>query len=397
MRKVLLGIAVILWGAIFSACGKEQDFVEADVQEIQELVIWSYFETTAQREGLDKLLRDFNQSQNEYRARWEYVPMTSFNKKLSSAYTENDLPDMAIIDNPDMPGLIHMGAFEDITGYMEKWEKEDFYPEILQTVEKDGSYFGVPLNCNSTALVYNKKMFEEKNLEVPTTLEEFCSVAKILTDEDRYGFMMCCIEGEQGTFQILPWIRAFGEDMANIGGEKTKEALKFLKNLVDDGSCPKDCINMTQTDLAQQFIEEKVAIIQNGPWIFPELDQAEIEYGIFSIPGEQNAVVGGENIGILKGKNKEGSIRFIEFLMGDKHLKEFCKKAGVLPAKKTMNETYTENMEIFVQQMDDAIARTSIKNWTSVSKALTDGMFHIISDEYDIEDIIKNIQQATKE
>lgn len=43
------------------------------------------------------------------------MPMTGFVKGLSSAYTENKLPDMAILDNPDTPSLIRLGMFEDIT------------------------------------------------------------------------------------------------------------------------------------------------------------------------------------------------------------------------------------------------------------------------------------------
>ena len=120
--------------------------------EKQQLVLWAYYETQAQREGLDKLVNDFNQSQKEYEASWEYVPMTGFIKGLSSAYTEDNLPDMAILDNPDTLPMIQLGLLEDITDQAEEWNLEkNYYSSIVQTVKYEDHYYGLPFNCNSTA------------------------------------------------------------------------------------------------------------------------------------------------------------------------------------------------------------------------------------------------------
>ena len=37
-----------------------------------EVVIWSYYETKQQKEGLDRLVEGFNNRQKDYVARWEY-------------------------------------------------------------------------------------------------------------------------------------------------------------------------------------------------------------------------------------------------------------------------------------------------------------------------------------
>ena len=122
-------------------------------EQKENLVIWAYYETQAQRNGLNELVKNFNQSQNEYEVEWEYVPMTGFVKGLSSAYTENKLPDMAILDNPDTPSLIRLGMFEDITEQVKNWNlEEEYYQSILNTVKYEERYYGLPLNCNSTAL-----------------------------------------------------------------------------------------------------------------------------------------------------------------------------------------------------------------------------------------------------
>ena len=50
-------------------------------EQKENLVIWAYYETQAQRNGLNELVKNFNQSQNEYEVEWEYMPMTGFCKR----------------------------------------------------------------------------------------------------------------------------------------------------------------------------------------------------------------------------------------------------------------------------------------------------------------------------
>lgn len=365
--------------------------------ERQELILWSYYETQAQRTALDNMVRDFNQSQNSWHLSWKYVTMTGFIRKLSSAYTENDLPDMAILDNPDMPVMIQLGMFEDITELAEQCGLfQEYYPAIVRTVQYEEKIYGMPFNCNNTALIYNKEILEKAGIKVLSTWEELRTAAKILTNDKCRGFSMCAMQGEQGAFQILPWILSAGETPDSIGGKGTEKTYEFFGNLIDDGSLSENCINLTQTDLGKEFVEGKVAIMQNGPWILPMLEEAGIDYGIVPIPGEGRirAVLGGENIGILKGKNREGSLAFLEFCMSGDRMLEFCETAGALPARKDLAKKYVEReekMKVFEEQMESAVTRSDIPRWSSVAEKLTDGMFQTVTGEKTPEEIARNI------
>lgn len=381
---------------------KLKEKVESGEYKREKIVIWSYFETQAQRQGMDELVRDFNQSQNFYEAEWEYVPMIGFNKSLSSAYTENNLPDMAILDNPDMPEMIQLGLFEDITDYAKEWALEEtFYPSILDTVRYENRYYGVPFNCNNTALIYNTAIFEEEEVMPPETWEELREAALSLTTEDRAGFLLCGIEGEQGAFQLLSWLLAAGENPSEVGGEKTVEAFSFLKTMLDDGSLAQNCINLTQTDVAREFVDGRTAMMQNGPWVYPMLDESGIEYGVIPIPGkvQGTAVVGGENIGILKGKSLDGSIKFIQFCMEKENITDFCSEANVLPGNMEYAKAVAEektNLKAVVEQMENAVTRTTIPYWGNVSECLTDGFFSLVAGEKTPEEIAEDIKTAVE-
>lgn len=382
-------MAVFLAAVIgICGCGKTKNEKQEEKNEKEELVIWSYYETQAQRTGLNKLIRDFNQSQNQYHVSWEYVPMTGFVKGLSSAYTENKLPDMAILDNPDTPAMIQLGLFEEITDEIKDWDLEkEYYTSILDTVKYEDKYYGVPFNCNNTALIYNRTMMKEAGCEPPSTWAELRETAKKLTTEEQDGFLMCGIEGEQGAFQILSWILAAGGNAADIEGSAWEETYNFFAELLEDESLSENCINLTQTDVSREFVQGKVAMIQNGPWAFPMLDDSGIDYGIVPIPCKDSeaeggpAVLGGENIAIIKGKNAKGSLRFLDFCMDGQELLDFCETANVLPAKISAAEEMAkqeERMSVFVRQMERTVTRTSIPQWETVAGKLTDEMYQLV-------------------
>lgn len=382
-RAAGMFIAVSLILGVCSCSSPEKVYMN-NKEEREKLVVWSYYETQAQRNALNELIRDFNQSQNQYEVSWEYVPMTAFARGLSSAYTENKLPDMVIIDNPDAPSMIKLGLFEDITDKVDDWNLgTEYYSSIIDTVKYQGRYYGIPFNCNSTALIYNKTMLETAGVAPPKTWEEFREAAQKLTAAKCRGFTMCGMEGEQGAFQILSWILAAGGSTDNIEGNAWTDTFTFFSELLKDGSMSENCINLTQTDVARKFVQGETAMMQNGPWVFPMLDESGIDYELTSIPGVNlnAAVLGGEDIAVMKGKNVEGALEFLDFCMNGEELLEFCKASSVLPAKiSAAEEMAVQNpkMTVFVDQMEHAVTRTSILQWEKAAQSLTDEMYQIV-------------------
>ena len=390
-------LCLVLLASLMCGCQVAgEDTSEADTANSREnLLVWSYYETEAQQEALDKIIDGFNEVQSEYIASWEYVPMTEFSKKLAMGYTENALPDVVILDNPDMPYYIKAGLLEDISDIAkETGIQSDFYDVLLGTVYENGKLYGVPFNCNNTALFYRKDIFEEEGLSVPSDWQELSDTAKAVTKNGQYGFLMCSIEGEQGGFQVLPWILSAGEDIESLGGEKTAKAYEFLYNLIIDGSMDPNCINYSQIDVARKFINGEAVMIQNGPWIIPMLEEAGIEYAVAPLPADERAssVVGGENLTIIRGKNAEGGKDFIKYVLSDEVLESFCEESSVLAPKKTLEINYDDNMMVFADQMDKAVLRTQNKRWNAICSDVSGGLEKMLSQNmsaYDVAQILK--------
>lgn len=84
MKRDLFKFFVLIFLMGIVGCGDKnmEEAQQEEPEEVQKLMLWSYYETEAQQEGLDKLVEGFNESQDKYQISWEYVPMTDFNKKL---------------------------------------------------------------------------------------------------------------------------------------------------------------------------------------------------------------------------------------------------------------------------------------------------------------------------
>lgn len=382
-RIAVLAAAVLLAVSLMGCETADREKEEAALERVP-LTVWCYYETEAQRASMDALIEGFNRSQGIYEAAWEYVPMTEFTKKLTMAYTEEALPDLALIDNPTMPMCIKMGMFEDLTEFLEKLQvPELYYASTLETVSYEGRMYGLPAVCNNLALIYNKKLLEEAGIQPPETWEELEEAAKVLTTGERDGFLMSTIEGEQGAFQLLPWVLSTGEPVDQIGGEGTVKALRFLNGLIEQGYLSRNCINLSQNDVARLFSNGKAAMMENGPWVFPMLEETGIDYGVCPLPidRESSVIAGGENLGVLKGKNLEGAKLFLEYYNRDEVMQKFCEKTGGLPAKKTIQMEADSEMQVIGEQMERAIVRSSIPFWNQLSEKLPEAFYKISAGE----------------
>lgn len=403
MKRVL---AFLIIAILMTGCNRKYSYPEFDQntdtqdKEREKIVLWSYYETEEQQRGLDQLVFEFNLSQNKYEASWEYHgPVTAFNKQLAVAINENQLPDMVIIDNPDMRSYVELGLFEDITSeILKRSDLSEFYPTVLGSVAYDNKYYGMPFCGNNVGLFYNKDTFAEAGLEPPVNWEEFKVVASKLTDGKNYGFAMSAISGEQSAFQILPWILSAGEDMESLGQQATTKAYQLIKDLVEEGSLSKDCINWSQNDVARKFISGESAMMENGPWVLPEVIESKINYGIVRLPVDEKSVsvAGGENIGVIKNKNITGALAFIDFYYQDDIMLKISKISYSLPPKQRLASNLAKTnpeYNVFVEQMATCISRSSYEFWPEVTDQLSKGLFQVVTGELTPEEVSLNFTQ----
>lgn len=381
-------VAVVMTATLFTGCGSTStstSTASANSSGKTKLTLWHYFDGQQQQKAMEDLANKFNASQDKIEVSVEFVPRAELTKQFTIGLVADKLPDIGLVDNPDMASFSAMGLFADITDkYNALSYKDQFYPGPITSCQLDGKTYGLPLGSNDLALYYNKDMFSAAGLQPPTTWDELKTDAQKLTKPGTtYGLAIAAPKNEEGTFQYLPWILSTGAKFNEMGSAAGIKSLTYLTDLIKDGSMSKEVINWTQNDLEKQFVTNKAAMIVDGPWIINTVkaDAPNLNWGVVKIPKDSvySSDLGGENWGIIKGHHEAEAWEFIKFTQQKDVMVEYTQAFGYIPSRKDIaesddNVTKDPIMKVFLDELQYAMPRGPHPKWPQISDAMSTAM-----------------------
>ena len=365
---------------------QEQEKAPAEAAAGEDVTIWYYWETEGHQKALDKIIQDYNSSQEGYQVTAKYVPFADFKKQLSIGASASELPDVVILDSPDHASYVAMGIFSDIT---DRFDVSNYFQGAVDSCNVDGKLYGVPFGVNCLGLYYNEDLLEKAGCQVPTTWDELKETAGKLTSDSTTGLAFCSLQNEEGTFNFVPWLWSTGAGSYEMDSEGGVKALSFVKDLVDSGAMSKECINWTQGDVMNQFISGNVAMMINGPWQIPTMKQEapDLNWNVALIPkdSEYASVLGGENYAVISGGNEEGALSFLEYATAEEQVKFMMDSMGYISADKNIAATqFTDEdaaMKTFTEELNYAKPRGPHADWPSISDAISLAFNQVITGE----------------
>lgn len=386
MKKKLMAVTL---GAVM-ACGLLGTAVSAS-EEKSEVTLWHYY-TTQNGENFEAMVEEYNAlPEGKAKVTLELIPRNELLKKYTLGVASGDLPDMAIVDNPDTASFAAMGMFQDIGGYLEQWEDGEFMQGPLESGQYDGVQYALPLRSNSLGLWVNQEHFENAGIEkIPETWEELFAVCEQLksANPDAYPLAFSAVKSEEGVFQFLPFYLSTGATIDTAGSEESVRAFQLLSDLSTNGYISQECINWTQGDVEKQFASGNASMMIGGCWQLSnlEVDAPDMNYAVGNIPKDQEfaSVLGGENIGITKAaEDADACWDFLSWILStDNNVHFNTIGAAISPrANVTPQEQYPDNgiMQKFVEQFSYAVARGPHAKWSEVSGAFQEGMQKVLT------------------
>jgi multiple sugar transport system substrate-binding protein len=359
-----------------------------------------YFNTPGQIQVLAAYTKQFEAAHPGVTVKRQYVPFANLDTKLLTQAAGHDLPNLLAVDNPFVSTMISTGQVVPLSG-LKGFSTKGYYPAVINEGLSGGKYYSYPVaGANSIALIYNIAMLKAAKLTPPKTWAELVSDAKALTTSDHYGIALTCEPAEDTTWQWEPFFWSTGgkATFENVAGTPGVQALTLWQTLIQDGSASKDCLNWSQTPAAStQFIDGKAAMMVNGPWNFPTMNQNKMfygkQFGIVPVPvrvaGQHTIVpLGGEDWMVSKSGGSAAQQVAFEYIQGmqtpAKEL-QLAKLFGYLPAKIAVAKTYLKQAgpewQVYVNQTLYAHPRTlglgvkypkiSQAVWTAIQSALS--------------------------
>ena len=241
-----------------------------------------YFNTPGQIAALAAYTKQFEASHPGVTVKRQYVPFANLNPKLLTQAAGHDLPNLLAVDNPFVSTMISTGQVVPISG-LKGFSTKGYFPAVINEGLSNHQYYSLPVaGANSIALIYNIAMLKAAHVAPPKTWAQLLTAAKALTTSAHYGIALTCEPAEDTTWQWEPffWSNGGNATFSNIASAPGVQALNVWKQLISDGSASKDCLQWSQTPaVSTQFIDGKAAMMVNGPWNFPTMNQSKLFYG----------------------------------------------------------------------------------------------------------------------
>lgn len=381
LGALALGCIIVVGLGPLAACGGSSSQGSSGGQTV--ITEMDYWPQPPTNDVVNQLFKAYQQSHPGVVIQRSAVPFGSLLSKADQEAASHSLPDMLMLDNPDVANFASTGALAPLDPFMQgKFSSSDFYAGPLSTMTYNGKTYAFSVGNNDLALFYNKKMFADAHLSPPTTWSELADDAQKLTHGNTYGFAFSATATEEATWQFEPFLWSNGGDLTNVNSPQGVAALQLLVNLVHQGYASRAALNWGQGDVTTQFEEGHAAMMENGPWNLTILNQAHIDYGVVPFPVPQKGAqpvspLGGEvwTIPVTNTSSEQAVWNLIDWLEQPQQLLQFDKATGYIPAIKSTAATLVQSqpsLTVFANELNTARARTATvgAKYPSISQAI---------------------------
>jgi multiple sugar transport system substrate-binding protein len=298
-RSVAVLCAAGLLAAWLTACSSSSD--DGQSEGVVKLTFWHGY-TEADGKVLDKIVEDFNASQDHVKVSTQIKPWDVIDDTLLPALSAKNGPEIVAMPAERVPVYAAKGAFESL---------KDFYAEdssntsalnkgAVDMVTVKGAPYAVPTGFVPLALFYNKALFAKAGIATaPATWDEWVADAKKLTVDkngdgkpEQYGVAL----PDHATVANGLWPSLFYgnggqivEDgkTAVIDSPQNAETIEFWRKAVVDDKISPTGLDGIKSD--QLFSSGKAAMTVGGPWMASIATENKIDYGIAAVPAGPSA------------------------------------------------------------------------------------------------------------
>ena len=323
----------------------------------------------------------------------EAVPGDSLIAKVLQQSSSRTLPDVLMLDNPDLQQIAATGALSPLSDY--GLNADGYVSGVVAASTYKDKLYGLQPVTNTIGLFYNKDILAKAGVQPPTTWDELKVAAKKLTKGKQYGVAFSAPANYEGTWQFLPFMWSNGGDEKDIATPQVAAALQLWVDLLKSGSASKSVLSWTQADVNDQFKAGNAAMMVNGPWQFPVLNaNTALHYGVVPIPAPKAgataiAPLGGETWTVPNTGNSDrqkNAAKIVACLNSDDNQLLLATERQTIPTKSALQDKFVAqqpNMKAFSELVKNARARTgelgadwpkaATKIYTGVQTALTGG------------------------
>ncbi len=343
----------------------EEVVVEEEVEVTKAVFLWAGGDD-GKNVVLKELVALFNETYPQYYIESEASDGSSYSETLQTKVAVDEFPD--ILEMRDTGIYYRAGRMAPLS--------QDVVDLFVSTIEFDGQTYTAPRGGENTlGIVYNRPYFQENNLEIPATWDEFIQVCEdivALGDMDplivgagdawHLGFWYQCCYANNVLATDNDFIEHCYDGSKDFSDENFGAAIDDLVMLV--GNYAQDGWASTEDSLTTTFlVNDLCAMIYTGTHQFATIEDADAEFDMawFAVPnrdGKIHLVGGGGATGwalssesVAENPNMQGLFdTFMKFFFDPTQYKYYCEALAAIPT--TVIDPGLEVSEIFQTVID---------------------------------------------
>ena len=343
-RLTLIVLLVLLSGALTLGSAAAQDATD--------VLVWSL---GYGGDYNDVLVERFNEAHDDVNIVYEDV--------LTGTFTENNQKVRIALENEAGPhvlggvdvganlqALVSTGQVKDLTEYYRASGLIDRIPaNLLSQVTIEGRIYAIPQNMESVGIFYNKDVFAELELDVPTEWADYIDVLEAVKDAGYFGYTMGLAGGWPSALMasMFMYSSAGSEYIDVLSGtqpwtdcDNCLDGMNAFYGMVENGYANPEPLGIDYDQSLDLFYQQITVMALNGPWFIDDAIAAEpdFEIGFFYLPAVNPNTdiktlggIGGSLI-IAEYADVDAAFKVVEWLTSEELAVQALRDVFVLPA-----------------------------------------------------------------
>lgn len=427
-RKIMALSLVTISVLSIAACSGNSDTAEKSAEKddsVMEINFFHRWPNDPKNSMFKDLIAKYEEENPNVKINMDCILNDQYKEKIRMIVSTDEIPDIfSSWSGSFAQEMIDSGNVMDLTSVFE--EDTQWADSIAEVSKKpftfDGKLMAVPWSQDGKAFFYNKKIFEENNIEIPKTWEEFIQILDKLKEA---GYETPIVEGLKDNWAILHYLgtmnqrmvdpEVLAKDYAPATGEFTDsayiEVLNKWKQLTE-------YMGETCTAIDHETARNTYFATEESPIMYLQFaeiplmkDSITFDYGFFNFPafkegkGDANALTGAPEGFMISNKAKypEECIKFLKWLVSPEGGAVQLSTVGGDLTSVSSALTEENALPAQIEALKTIDAASQMTPWfdnacdAGIYTVFGQGASAIATNDMDPEEVMKDVQAAAAE
>ena len=211
--------------------------------------------------------------------------VSEHNTQMALLAGENNLPDILWLEQASAQEFAKNGYLYDLSAALDQYGINDsLLPGLVHCCTVDSKDYGMPSEIMMVGFFYNKAIFEQNGLTVPTTYEEFMNVVKTLTDNgvtpiaigSKSNFSVWAFETMLARYGFFDKLTGLNNGDISWVNDDFVHYFEKVAAMREAGAFSKDAANMDYFQAKEVFLAGNAAMFNTGAWDIGDFERSSI-------------------------------------------------------------------------------------------------------------------------